>query len=227
MVVGILIIMILILYWNIFEFTSLKKPLQEVYLSSKDFNGIIVTVKYAGFFQKNRLIFDMRKVPLTVEVLSPFKYLLCYLVRLEDEGREFDKIEIQYKGKTRYILSGEAMHGLSALMLYQKPEQVAMEFPPLLTDTAGKRPFLIPYGDPQYVEQKKMHNFMDFITAWFLKDMKSDGNRPAKKAPGKMTEKKTDIPEIPSGPPADKETKTDTSDTPSVDVPAIEPEEIQ
>jgi hypothetical protein len=230
-------------YWSVTSFNALQKPLLEMEDNEKAFKGLIATAGYDGLFRKEILLFNLKKVPEDLEATAPFEYMLKYLITLENQGVVFNQIYIQYKGKTKFILDGDAVHNLAALSLTLKPLEIAIDFPPMLKKPDGKTAFTQPYGDPQWVEQKKIHNFKSFLTDWYLSDMNTDmktskkpkdkkavEKTPAAEAPA-STPDTVEIPEIPDETPGklpvdNTPTSSSSASPSSTDVPAIEPDEI-
>ena len=196
------------IYWSTTSFNTLQKPMQEVLSSDEDFKGLQVEVKYAKFMKNNTILFNLKKVSMKTQLIAPFKLLLSYLVKMEDGGKPFDRIEVQYKGKTRFIINRATVSTLVARTYAEKPIDIALDFPALIETPAGKKPYVQPYGDEQYVAQKKYHNFEQLMDAWFLNDIRKKGPSEdksdkkeagkGKKKPGKKSESPADIPEIPN-----------------------------
>lgn len=196
------------IYWSTTSFNTLQKPMQEVLTSDEAFKGMQVEVKYAKFMKKDTVLFNLKKVSMKTQLLAPFKLLLSYLVKMEDNGRSFSLMEIQYKGKTRFVVNGETVSALVARTYSEKPIDIALDFPALVETPGGKKPYVQPYGDEQYVAQKKYHNFEQLMDTWFLNEMRkqgTSGEKPekteadaGKKKPGKKSESPADIPEIPN-----------------------------
>jgi len=231
------IFIILSISWYIFSYNSLQKPLQEVYSSDDDFKGIVVDVKYDGFLNRDVLIFNLKRVPEDSEKIAPFKYFLDYLVSLEENRRTFKEVLIQFRGKSKFKISGDAASKLVAQSHSRKIIDIALEFPSMVMTPGGKCPFIEPHGDPQYVIQKKAHNFEKFLQDWFLYDMSKDYKKDKKKTPKSEPtetiekpappEEKGGIPEIPDTLPSKSPTgKTNVESPETPEIPAIEPERI-
>lgn len=228
------IFIVLSVSWYTFTYYSLQKPLQEVYSSDNLFKGIIVDVKYGGFLKSDVLIFNLKRVPEDSQKIAPFKYFLDYLVSVEENGRTFTEVFIQYRGKSKFKISGDAAQRLVAQSHSHKILDIALEFPPMVMTPGGEFPFIEPHGDPQYVIQKKAHNFEKFLEDWFIFNMSKDYRKDKKKTttpkPTKKPsspEEKGDIPEIPDSLPSKSpsvEAKPEPS--PTLEVPPIEPERI-
>ncbi len=228
------IVIVLSVSWYTFTYYSLRKPMQEVSSSDDLFKGIVVDVKYGEFLKSDVLIFNLKKVPEDSQKIAPFKYFIDYLVSVEENGRTFTEVVLQYRGKSKFKISGDAAHKLVAKSHSQELLDIALEFPVMLMTIGGKFPFVEPQGDPQYVIQKKAHNFEKFLKDWFIFDMSKDYKKKKKKTPtSKPTktlappEEKGDIPEIPDSLPSKSpsvEAKPESS--PTFEVPPIEPERI-
>ncbi|MCE1246624.1 MAG: hypothetical protein LWY06_08270 [Firmicutes bacterium] len=186
------------IYWGVTTFNTLQKPLLDMGDGEGKYKGLIATAGYRDLFMKDVLVFDLKKVPLDLDSTAPYEYFLQYIVALENQGIVFSKVEIRYKGKTKYVLDGDAVHNLAALSITLKPLEIALLFPPMLKKADGKQAFTIPYGDEQWVEQKKINNFKTFLEDWYLKDLGTEISKKGKPKevkttdkPGKSTESKT------------------------------------
>lgn len=207
LLIGVVFILISI-YWSVTSFKNLQKPMEEILSSDEDFKGMQVEVKYAKFLRKDVILFDLKKVSMKTQLMAPFKLLLNYLIRLEDGGKPYKRMEIQYKGKTRFAINRETVSALVARTYAEKPADIALDFPGLVETPGGKKPYVQPYGDEQYVAQKKYHNFEQLMDTWFLNDMRKPGTageKPekkeadsGKKKPSKTSETPGEIPEIPN-----------------------------
>lgn len=226
--------------WSVFEHFTLRKLLQEVYESDGDFEGISAEVRYGGFLNKKELIFDLKKVP-RPDKMTPFIYFVEFSKKLS--GRNFERVLLQYRGKTKYILDGLDFSGLGTKSQISKIEQIAMEFPPTLKKADGLPAFEAPYGDEQWVIQKQMKNFRDFLSGWYIDDWVAEAKVTGKKVDfepqssageGKAGEKETspspvstqEIPEIEiESTPLDTPSDTPVEKSPGeMESPLIEPE---
>ena len=253
LIIGVLFIVIAA-GWSFSTSRSLQKPLQEVIKSDNSFNGIVAEVKYEKFLKKDTLIFNLKRVPVKASLVAPLELLLNFLKKMEDEGNKFETIKLQYQGKTRFMMNREAAAILVARTYNDKIENIALDFPQYVVTPGGKNPFIQPSGDPQYVIQKKYHNYEKLVKSWFLDDMKKKGEEVQAKlkektgdkkepSPEKPTAKKApkdgEIPEIPEIAPEEvpeapvkteietKETETpEPESSPTEEIPAIEPEQI-
>lgn len=155
--------------WSYYLHNTLEKPLMEVFQENKDdFKGIKVEVSYGGPTKTKQLYYNIKKIP-DPKSLAPVLAFIAYAKRMTDVKR-FDVVYLQYKGKNKFYMNGGnyANIGVRAAMI--KPEELALDIPPMLKNMKNAHPYSDPQGDEQWVAQKKIHNFEDFLMKWYIKD---------------------------------------------------------
>ncbi len=218
-------------FWSVYEFLTLKKPLQEVYETNKEFKGIIADVRYGGILSTKVLVFNLKKVPQPTK-LSPVLYFLSFAKKMEP--KTFDKVLLQYKGKTKFAIDGLKFAGLGMKAQVSPLVEVALELPTEVTTPQGLPAFQKPFGDEQWVAQKKIKNLRDFISVWYLDDWIQEAKRRGVKGiPTKRditAKKKSETPSKPNGIPeidvdVPEEVHPSPANTPE-EIPPIEPESM-
>jgi hypothetical protein len=175
--------------WSFSQHGALQRPLQEISEKDERFRGISAEARYEGLFNSRVLIFNLKTVSDPGKI-TPFLYLLEYAKK--QGGRSFDRVMLQYRGKTKFLLEGSGFALLGTQAQFQKPEQTAMEFPPLLKRPNGLPAFQEPYGDEQWIAQKKLKNFRDFMFEWYIEDWAEEKARNV--AGGKLPPRSTPSP---------------------------------
>ena len=217
-------LVIMAVWWSHYEHSAIKRPLEEL-CQDKKFEGINAEAGFTGFLKKDSLVFNLKSVNRGDE-LTPLFLFFEYARKLNQH--KFDKVTLQYKGKTKFIMEGLDFTRVGTQMQINEPSQMAIEFPPLMKKPNGLEAFKEPFGDPQWVSQKQVKNLRDFILEWYARDwveeqakkqMKnndSDGKNSNGKPAPSVTGKVTPVPGDSSSP----------SPTLKIDIPDIQPEEL-
>jgi hypothetical protein len=196
-------IMLISMGWSAYENNSIRRPLQELCESKEEFSDIIAEVRYGGYLDTGTLIFNLIKIS-EPNKMTPFLFFMEYAKKLNTQ--KFNEVIIQYKGKTKYRLSGENFTRLGTMAQLKTPEQAAIEFPVSLRKPDGLPAFEQPYGDEQWVEQKQIKNFRDFLVEWYLAQWMEDEKG------GKPKDLKIEVTKSPTETP--QETESPFSETP-------------
>jgi len=218
-IISIILIYIMVYVgWSIYEHNTLRRPLQEISEGNKEFQGVAANARYNGLLDRSILIFNLKKID-KPEKISPFILFLDYANKLNN--RNFNEVILQYKGKSKFKMSGVNFTQAGTRAQMEKPEQLALLFPSLLSKMNGLPAFEEPHGDEQWVIQKQMKNFREFLFEWYLDDwVKEQGKK------GKDGE----IPKpSPSSLNSEKKKEPENRATPESSpdgLPPIEPEEI-
>ncbi len=218
--------------WSNYEHSNIRRPLEEIREKEEKFKEISAEASYGGFMQTGTLVFNLKKIDRPDE-LTPLYFFFEYARALNRQ--KFDRVLIQYRGNTKYLLDGVNFTRVGTQIQVHEPAQVALEFPPLLKNLDGNQVFEEPFGDPQWVSQKQVNNLRDVILQWYAQDWVAEQG-------GKQTEKTSDSKGRVTGDPDTPEPSTthddfiipdpDDEGTPEpepsydFDIPEIEPEEI-
>lgn len=151
--------------WSAYENSTIRRPLQELSESKEEFSGIVAEAQYGGYLDTGTLIFNLIKID-EPNKITPFLFFMEFAKKLNN--RKFDKVIIQYKGKTKFLLDGLNFTRLGTLAQAKTPEEVALDFPPFLKKPDGLKAFEEPFGEEQWVEQKQIKNFKDFLVEWYI-----------------------------------------------------------
>lgn len=231
----VVVILAISVSFSIYEFVTLKEPLKEVYEENEELREILVDVSYGGSFNTNILVFNLKKINKPAE-LAPFLFFVKFAEKMHNRNRDFDKVLIQYKGKTRFMIDGLKFSGLGVNAQIKTLGQLALELPPELRKPNGMPAFERAYGDSQWVVQKNLKNFEEFMFEWYVNDWISRAKKKGKdfdldvefpvepeqaETPGDKGEP-GEIPEIDIEP----DSTVSPEDTPTEVIPSIEPEEV-
>ena len=137
------------------------------YSENDELKGIAVSIRYAELFRHDRIIFDLKKIKDPAKV-TPFLCLLEFAKKMSSEPVE--KVFLQYKGRTKYYVDGVDFKTLGVKASFMDPDKLMLDFPEMLKDGQGRLLFEKPYGDEQWVRQKKMKNFRVFLFNWYIDD---------------------------------------------------------
>jgi hypothetical protein len=153
--------------WRIYEYFTLTRPMSEIFTNNPELKGIRAEIKYKSFLNDKDIIFNLKHIS-EPQKITPF-ILFAELAR-DIHYREYRNVYIQYRGKTKFVLNGNDFSNLGIKAQLSPVEDICVEFPPLLKRIDGLKPYNQPYGDEQWVTQKKIKNFQDFLYTWYLND---------------------------------------------------------
>jgi hypothetical protein len=224
--------------WGGYEYVSLQQPVKGLKEKNEELKEVRADIRYKSFFNNKDIVFNLVSVSDPGKI-TPF-ILLAELAR-EIHYREYRTIYLQYKGKTKFILDGNDFSRVGIKMQLSSIDNVLVDFPAMVKKPNGMRVYTEPYGDSQWVLQKKAKNFKDFLSEWYLDEWIENAAKKEQKAVDKSlvqeNEKDSssikggDTPEIDLSEPEKKTEKSkpkDKNKTPDADspdyFPMIEPE---
>ncbi|MFP4499184.1 MAG: hypothetical protein ACLFQV_13320 [Vulcanimicrobiota bacterium] len=224
-IIGVLVILILArMGWLVYQNVTLQQPLDEIKAGNEKFKNISVSVSYGGFLNKDTLIFNLKKID-NPEKLTAFELLAEYAKKMNPFN--FNRVLLQYRGKTKYVFKGLDFRAFSNKAQVKEIEFLAMETPSLLETTERLPAFEKAYGDEQWVIQKNVSNFKEFLSNWYIDDWVEEQKDKFGKTP--MVKEETPKPETETVTPEVEETPVveDTPEpTPIEEIPVIEPENL-
>lgn len=243
----VIIVIVIATAWSSHENSRITRPLQVIRESDEKFKGIVAEASYGAFADTGRIVFNIKKIEKPEEI-TPLILFILYAGKMNDST--FKKVELQYKGKTKFVMEGDYFKRIGTQTQIDKPEKIAVEIPPLLKKPNGLPAFTEPFGDEQWVAQKQIKNLRDFLLDWYVNDWVEEKKAGLEKSSPKASpvESPSSIPTIDiDDKPGDGETMPEPSDSPTEtpsesptespvespsaspggkDIPVIEPEEL-
>jgi hypothetical protein len=167
--VSLSVCILLILTIFLTNYISLQKPLSDVIDSDHRNEGIDFSVHYAYYVSQSTLVIDVKSISGNKSAAEVFRVLLQYAEKLS--AKEFDRIELSSKGKTKFVLEGDYFRTLGKEYGRQNPVYTMRTFPENLYGPNGQKAFGSWTGGLLGVVGKQMEDFMEFHKQWYLEDM--------------------------------------------------------
>jgi hypothetical protein len=147
---------------------QLQSPMNSVLKSDPRNDGIDVSVHYGNFIDPSTVVYDLRNVSGSNSPADVFRVLLQYAERLK--GRQFDNIELAYKGTVKFKIEGNYFQTLGEEYGTQNVVYTVRTFPEHLKTPTGAQAYSEWTGGWLGVMNKQMEDFGDFNKHWYLSD---------------------------------------------------------
>lgn len=147
---------------------TVNGPLQKVIEDDPRNKGIEAKAHYGGF-GFSTLVFDLRDVSGTNSRADVFRVLLHYAHAMKDN--EHDSVELAFRGKTKFVISGTYFKTLGEEFDFQNPVYTIRTFPENLRTPDGGRAFPVWEGGVLGILKAQMEDFNEFHNQWYLNDM--------------------------------------------------------
>jgi hypothetical protein len=165
--VVILLLLIASVYgWN---YLMLQSPMNEVAREDARNSGISVSTHYSYYLDPSTLVFDLRDVSMTNSKADVFRVLLQYAANMK--SRRYDRVNLAFRGETKFILDGEYFQQLGQEYGAQNPVYTMRTFPSHLRRADGSEAYGTWTGGLLGVVGKEIEDFNDFHDQWYLRDM--------------------------------------------------------
>lgn len=169
-IISILIIIITVLSGVFaFNYFSVTKPMSEVLEEDPRNSGIEIYTHYNYFINPSVLVVDVRDISGEKAPADVFRVLLQYASKLKDTP--FDKVLLQSKGKTKFILEGVYFELLGEEYGIQNPVYTMRTFPENVYTPDGEKAFSTWSGGFLGVMKEQMEDFADFHHRWYIEDI--------------------------------------------------------
>lgn len=156
----------------LYNFAAIIQPVANKISDDTRNEGIVIDVHYKYYVQPNILVFNLKNIPVDKAAADIFR---CFLqTSLTLKNNKFEKIELQYKGITKFILNGDYFGQLGSEFGEQNPVFTMRTFPENLYSTTGESAYSKWEGGVLGVFSKQMEDFNDFNKKWYLDDMMSE-----------------------------------------------------
>jgi hypothetical protein len=130
-------------------------------------NGIKVAVRYQ--FSTSTLVYDLKEVDGKNSSSDVFRVFLQFAEKVADT--KFENVNIAYKGKTKFVLSGDHFNTIGKEYSFQNPVYTMRTFPEKLKLVNGTKAYSTWTGGTLGVSSRQIEDFNDFIKKWFLDDI--------------------------------------------------------
>ena len=147
----------------------LSKPLADALKSDSRNSGIHMTAHYGNYIIPSVLVLDLRKVSEKNSAADVFRALLQYAETIQK--KEFETVNLNCKGKTKFVLKGDYFRRLGKEYDFQNPVYTMRTFPENVYTPDGENAFPSWTGGLIGVAGKQMEDFADFHQQWYIDDL--------------------------------------------------------
>jgi hypothetical protein len=109
------------------NYVQLQRPMNEVLDSDSRNAGVEVRVHYGRYVNPSLLVYDLRAVAGTNSKADIFRSFLQFAEKMKD--RKFDAVELSFRGKTKFTITGEYFELLGRDYGTQNPVWTMNHFP--------------------------------------------------------------------------------------------------
>jgi hypothetical protein len=152
-----------------FNYIGLQTSMNEVLKDDPRNRGIDVNAHYQNYVNMSVLVYDLRALSDTNSKADVFRAFLQFASKMKE--RKFEKVELAFRGQTKFILSGDYFQELGLEYGYQNPIWTINHFPENLRLRDGTRAYGTWTGGWLGVAGKQMEDFNDFQDEWYMHDL--------------------------------------------------------
>ena len=145
---------------------ELQSHMAKVLSGDSRNSGISVQPHLAAYGEPRTLVYDLTGVSSSNSMSDVFRVLLQYAHEIGHE--RFDTVELAFRGKKKFRISGEFFHTLGAEYGSQNPIYTVRTFPENLKDMDGSRAYSEWTGGLLGVANRQMEDFSDFHHKWYI-----------------------------------------------------------
>ena len=151
------------------NYLMLGKPLADVLKSDSRNSGIHMTAHYGNYIVPSVLVLDLRKVSGKNSNADAFRVLLQYAEAIQK--KEFETVNLNCKGKTKFVLKGAYFRRLGEEYDFQNPVYTMRTFPENVYTPDGEKAFPSWTGGLIGVSGKQMEDFTEFHQHWYIDNL--------------------------------------------------------
>lgn len=166
-----IIIVLAIIAGGIFAFNhfTLNQPVSKTIKSDSRNFGIQIGLHYKNYVSTDVLVYNLKGISEDKAAADVFRVLLQTASELKE--KEFETVELAYKGKTKFKLKGAYFQELGMEYETQNPVYTMRTFPENLLNINGESAYSEWTGGLLGVLNKQMEDFNDFNKKWYLEDL--------------------------------------------------------
>ncbi len=152
-----------------FNYIGLQTSMNEVLKDDPRNRGVDVNVHYQSYVNMSVLVYDLRALSDTNSKADVFRAFLQFASKMKE--KKFEKVELAFRGQTKFILSGDYFQELGLEYGYQNPIWTMNHFPENLRLRDGTRAYGTWIGGWLGVAGKQIEDFNDFHDEWYMHDL--------------------------------------------------------
>jgi hypothetical protein len=148
---------------------TLQAPMQEALEADSRNVGIEVRVHYKYYLMPGVVVYDLRQVSPDKAPVDVFRVFLQFADAMK--GESFDRVELAFRGETKFILDGPAFHEIGNDFGEENPMYIVRTFPERLRTPDGDRAFARREGETLALVGTQMEDFSEFQRRWYIEDL--------------------------------------------------------
>jgi hypothetical protein len=152
--------------WN---YLTLQHKMSKVLDKDPRNKGVEVSVHYKTYVNPSVLVYDLRGVSGTNSRLDVTRVLLQFAEQVKE--RKFERVELAFRGETKFLLEGEYFQELGREYNFQNPVYTTNHMPENLRMPDGTRAYDAWTGGLLDVSLKQMQDFNDFHDHWYWRSL--------------------------------------------------------
>ena len=152
------------------NYLMLGKPMADVLKFDPRNSGIHMAAHYGYYLFPSVLVLDMKEVSSEKSPADVFRVLLQYAS--ETQKMDFETVNLNSKGKTKFILKGSYFRELGEEYDFQNPVYTMRTFPENVYTLDSEKAFPSWTGGLLGVTGKQMEDFAEFHKQWYIEDLK-------------------------------------------------------
>ncbi len=132
-------------------------------------SGIRIAARYGNYLLPSLLVIDVKEVSDENSAADVFRVLLQYASEIQK--MEFEKVNLNSKGKAKFYLKGDYFRELGEEYDFQNPVYTMRTFPENVYNLDGQKAFPTWTGGIIGVTGKQIEDFNEFHKQWYINDL--------------------------------------------------------
>jgi len=137
-------------------------------------DGIEISVHFKNYVDSSTIIYNLKSVSGDKSMADIFRVFLQFAEKTYLASTKIDAVELQFRGKTKFKITGEYFLTLGEEYSWQNPIYTMRTFPENLMNPDGSEAYPEWTGGLLGVMGKQVEEFNDFHQKWWLDDMLAD-----------------------------------------------------
>ncbi|HEX8459393.1 MAG TPA: hypothetical protein VF656_19025 [Pyrinomonadaceae bacterium] len=152
--------------WN---YVTLQRKMNDVLKQDPRNKGVDVSTHYKTYVNPNVLVYDLRGIEGTNSKLDVMRVLLQFAEKVKDE--KFDKLELAFRGETKFLLDGDYFQSLGREYNFQNPIYTMNHLSENVKRPDGTDAFSTWTGGWLGVTTRQTQDFNDFHDQWYWRSV--------------------------------------------------------
>jgi len=151
--------------------STLQPKMNEVIKEDFRNDGIEISVHFKNYVDSSVIIYNLKSVSDDKSMADVFRVFLQFAEKAYSSSTETDTLELQFRGKTKFKITGEYFQTLGKEYSWQNPVYTMRTFPENLMNPDGSRAYPEWTGGWLGVMGKQVEDFNDFHMKWYLEEL--------------------------------------------------------